>query len=215
MKRFLKTIGALSAFVLTLSISAILIAQPALYVEGSHYETLEKPVRTVDPNKIEVAEIFWYGCPHCFAFEPVLEPWIEKLPSDVNFVRSPGMWNALMETHARIYYVAEALGVLDDMHTPTFDAIHKERNYLQTDDEIRKLFVANGVNPEEFDKTWKSFSTVSAVKQAGARMRDYGVRGVPAIIVNGKYRVTGTSTTTQAEQLKIAEFLIAKERSGN
>jgi len=190
-------------------------AQPALFVDGTHYETIDKPVRTIDPNKVEVTEVFWYGCPHCYAFEPLIDSWVEKLPSDVVFVRSPGMWNQLMEVHAQIYYAAEALGVLASIHPLTFTEFHQRGNYLQTEAEVKALFVAQGVTAEDFDKTWKSFSVTSAVKQAGTRMREYGIRGVPNMIVNGKYRITtNDAVTTQADMLRVADFLIAQEKNG-
>ncbi len=199
---------------LALLFTSSVFAQPSLYVEGTHYETIAKPVRTADPAKIEVAEVFWYGCPHCYAFEPLLESWMAKLPADVAFVRSPGMWNAMMETHAQIYYVAQNLGVLDKTHEVVFDAIHQKQNYLQTPEAVRALFVEQGVDPAAFDKAWASFGVTSAVKQAGTRMREYGVNGVPNLIINGKYRVSaGDAVATQADMLKVADFLIAKERS--
>jgi thiol:disulfide interchange protein DsbA len=188
-------------------------AQPALYVEGTHYEVIEKPVRTADPNKIEVTEVFWYGCPHCYAFEPLINSWAEKLPSDVAFVRSPGIWSAAMEVHAQIYYVGEALGALDKVHSAAFDAIHQKGNYLEDGEAVKALFVAQGVSAEDFDKTWDSFAMTSAVKKAATRMRDYGVSSVPCLIVNGKYLITiNDSVTTQADMLKVVDFLVGKER---
>jgi thiol:disulfide interchange protein DsbA len=207
---------SLIAFVLlagTATSASVATAQPALYVEGTHYEAIAEPVRTTDPNKIEVTEVFWYGCPHCYAFEPLLESWVEKLPSDVAFVRSPGMWNDLMKTHAQIYYTSVELGVLDKMHSITFDNFHQKNNYLQTPEEIRAMYVAEGVSAADFDKAWASFQVNSAVRQADSRMRAYGVRGVPNLIINGKYLITtGESVPTQADMLKIADFLIGKER---
>lgn len=211
----MKNIVRISSLLFGLVFAAAAFAQPALYVEGTHYEVLEAPVRTADPNKIEVAEVFWYGCPHCYAFEPLIESWKKNLPADVAFVRSPGMWNQLMEVHAQIFYAAETLGVLEKIHPVAFSEIHQKGNYLQTEAEVKALFVAQGVSDADFDKTWKSFSVTSAVKKAGTRMRDYGVRGVPNMIVNGKYRVTGDAATTQADQLKIVDFLINKERSAS
>lgn len=198
-----------------LAFAASAFAQPTLYVEGTHYEVLEEPVRTADPNKIEVAEVFWYGCPHCYAFEPLIASWEKTLPADVVFVRSPGMWNQLMEVHAQIFYTAETLKVLDKIHGAAFTEIHQKSNYLQTEDEIRALFVAQGVDPAAFDKTWSSFGVTSAVKKARTKMSEYGIKGVPNLVVNGKYRVTGDGTTTQADMLKIVDFLVAKERSGS
>lgn len=201
---------------LFLGVTAVVNAQPALYVEGTHYETIAAPVRTADPNKIEVTEIFWYGCPHCYAFEPLISSWEEKLPSDVAFVRSPGMWNQTMEVHAQIYYAAEALGVTDKIHDVAFAEIHRNRNYLQTEAAVKDMFVNAGVAADDFDKAWKSFSVTSAVKRAGTRMRDYGVRGVPSMVVNGKYLVSvGGAVATQTDLLKIVDFLVQKEKSGS
>ena len=209
MKTLLKPILFLTAL-----FAGAAMAQPALYVEGTHYETLDKPVRTADPNKVEVTEVFWYGCPHCYAFEPLLESWVAKLPADVVFNRSPGMWNAMMETHAKIFYVEQALGSFDKTHKVIFDTIHQKHNYLETQDAIREVFVAQGVDAAAFDKAWTSFQVTSNVKQASTRMREYGVNGVPNLIVNGKYRVSsGDAVKTQADMLKVVDYLIAKERA--
>lgn len=205
-----------SLLVLALLVTSIVpaLAQPALYVEGTHYETIGNPVRTADPNKIEVTEIFWYGCPHCYAFEPLIKSWEDKLPSDVAFVRSPGMWNQTMEVHAQIFYAAESLGIWEDIHSVIFDEINQRRNYLQTEGAVKDIFLREGVASEDFDRAWKSFSVVSAVKRAGTRMRDYGVRGVPSMVVNGKYLVSvGGSVRTQTDLLKIVDFLVQMERT--
>lgn len=207
---------SLMLLALVCGISVTAVAQPARFVEGTHYEVIANPVRTSDPNKIEVTEIFWYGCPHCYAFEPLITSWEEKLTSDVVFVRSPGMWNQTMEVHAQIYYAAEALGVTADIHGVAFDEIHQRRNYLQTEAAVKELFVREGVASEDFDRTWKSFSVVSAVKRAGTRMRDYGVKGVPSMVVNGKYLVSvGGSVPTQSEMLEIVDFLVQQEKSSS
>ncbi len=213
MKRFsrFRLLAALS-----LGLIATVNAQPSLYVEGTHYETIATPVRTADPNKIEVTEIFWYGCPHCYAFEPLISSWEEKLPSDVAFVRSPGMWNQTMEVHAQIFYAADVLGVTNKIHDVAFNEIHRNRNYLQTEEAVKDMFVKEGVAPDAFDKAWSSFSVTSAVKRAGTRMRDYGVRGVPSMVVNGKYLVSvGGAVATQTDLLKIVDFLVQKEKSGS
>jgi len=213
MKLLTKTLLLAALF---LGAAATVSAQPALYVEGTHYDEIASPVRTSDPNKIEITEIFWYGCPHCYAFEPLITSWEEKQPSDVAFVRSPGMWNQTMEIHAQIYYAAEALGVTDKIHDVAFSEIHQRRNYLQTEEAVKEMFVREGVESSAFDKAWNSFSVTSAVKRAGTRMRDYGVRGVPSMVVNGKYLVSvGGAVPTQTDLLKIVDFLVQKERSSS
>ena len=213
MKTFTKT---LILTLLLLNATASVFGQPALYVEGTHYEVIAAPVRTSDPNKIEITEIFWYGCPHCYAFEPLITSWEEKIPSDVAFVRSPGMWNSTMTVHAQIFYTAEALGVTKDIHSVTFDEINQRRNYLQTEEAVKEIFVREGVAADAFDKAWNSFSVSSAVKRADTRMRDSGAQGVPSMVVNGKYLVSvGGAVPTQTEMLKVVDFLTQKERSGS
>lgn len=189
-------------------------AQPVQYAEGTHYEVLSNPVRTVDADKIEVTEVFWYGCQHCYSFEPLITDWEANLPEDVAFVRSPGMWNELMEIHARIFYAAEALDVFEEVHAKAFSEIHQRGNYLQDEAQIKQLFTSVGVNEDDFESAWESFSVSSSVSRAGSRMRDYGVRGVPSLIVNGKYRVSaGGANPSQNDMLKVAEFLIEEERN--
>jgi thiol:disulfide interchange protein DsbA len=183
--------------------------------EGERYIRIIQPVRTSSPDKIEVTEVFWYGCSHCFDFDPMLEAWAKQLPADVEFRRSPAMWNDLMIVHAKAFYTAEALGVIDAIHGPLFNAINVERNQLRDADAIEKLFLAHSdVSAEKFRKTFDSFGVNSQVKQADARARAYGIAGTPELIVNGKYRVTGRSAGGKAEMLKVAEQLIAKERAG-
>tara|TARA_B100000959_G_scaffold81568_1_gene86842 strand:- start:47 stop:817 length:771 start_codon:yes stop_codon:yes gene_type:complete len=190
-------------------------AKPALAPASSEsYIKIAQPVRTSDPNKIEVSEVFWYGCSHCFSFEPMVHAWAEKLPSDVVFVRSPAMWNELMVTHAQAFYAAEALGVLDKVHQPLFDEINLKKNPLRDRDAIEKVFLAHTeVSAEDFRKAFDSFGVKSQVRQADARARSYGIAGTPEIIVNGKYRVTGRSAGSKANMLKVAEQLIAQERA--
>ena len=217
MKVLMKTAFLLATVLAFVTGASVAGAQPALYVDGVHYETITNPVRTVDPAKIEVTEVFWYGCPHCYAFEPLIESWSEGLAEDVVFVRSPGMWNELMITHAQIYYTATTMGIWDKIHDVAFNEIHQKGNYLQTQDAVRGMFVAQGADPAEFDKAWSSFSVSSDVKRASTRMRDYGISGVPSLIVNGKYRVIAGEANgirTQADMLKVADFLITRERNG-
>ena len=173
------------------------------------------PVRTADPKKIEVTEVFWYGCSHCFNFDPMLEAWAKQLPADVVFRRSPAMWNEPMVVHAQAFYTAEALGVIDQLHGPLFSALNTERNPLRDSAAVEKLFLAHSdVDAEAFRKTFNSFGVNSQVKQAESRAKAYGIAGTPELIVNGKYRITARLAGGQAEMLEVAQELIAKERAG-
>jgi len=183
------------------------------YVEGTHYDLISPAVRTAEADKIEVAEFFWYGCGHCYTFEPVVEQWKKSLPDDVDFRGSPAIWNAKMELHARAYYTAEVLGVLDTMHPVLFQAMNVDRKPLSSEEQIAELFTANGVSAEDFGKAFNSFGVTSQVRQSNSRARAAKITGTPALMVNGKYHVSTRKAGSQAKMLKVAEFLIEKERA--
>jgi thiol:disulfide interchange protein DsbA len=209
---------------LLLTLSVVLLAPVACsaqepeaqdYVEGMHYNLIVPAVRTTDPSKIEIVEFFWYGCSHCYNFEPVLSQWKKSLGEDVDFRGSPAVWNKPMELHAKAYYVAEVLGVLDTMHLILFQAMNVDKKRLASDAEVAALFAANGVSNEDFTKALNSFGVTSLARQASSRARAAKITGTPEIMVNGKYRI---STRLEAikgkgDMLKIATYLIAKERA--
>lgn len=211
----MKRILAALALLLCVPVALAADAPAPRYVEGTQYERLAHEVPTADPQKIEVTEIFWYGCIHCFHLEPLIGKWRETLPKDVDFRRSPAIWNQVMAVHAQAFYTAQALGVLDRMHGPLFAALNAEgaaRKKLANVDELARFFAEHGVPEERFRQVFSSFGVESAVKQADARARSYAISGTPELIVDGKYRVTGRSAGSQAEMLKVVDFLIDKER---
>ena len=108
----------IALFISLLPVALSSFAQIERYVAGTHYTELPNPVNTRDAAKVEVLEAFWYGCSHCFRFEPLLTAWEESAPEDVDVVRFPALWNNLMKIHAQVYYTAEALDKLDVLHTP-------------------------------------------------------------------------------------------------
>lgn len=183
------------------------------YLVGTDYDLITPPVRAVDPGKIEVAEFFWYGCGHCYSFEPILQQWKKTLPEDVSFRGVPAVWQEKMELHARAFYTAEALGVLDTMNMVIFQAMNVDRKPLGTQAEIAALFTANGVSEEDFNKAFNSFGVSSQVRQAVATGKAAQITGTPALMVNGKYHVSGRKAGTQADMLKVVDFLIEKERA--
>lgn len=188
-------------------------AQIEKYVAGTHYTVLPAPVNTKDANKIEVLEAFWYGCSHCFRFEPLIANWEATVAADVDFVRFPAMWNELMKIHAQVYYAAEALDALDTLHEPVFNAINVEGNRMQTEAQIGDLFAKHGVAQADFEKAFNSFAVRTKVNQAEKRMQDYQIRSTPNMIVNGKYLVTtGEAVLTQDDMLQVVDFLVEKER---
>ncbi len=188
-------------------------AQIERFVAGTHYAELAEPVNTNDSSKVEVLEVFWYGCSHCFRFEPLIANWEATMPADVDFGRFPAMWNGLMEVHAQVYYTAEAMDALDVVHEHVFNAINIEGNRLQNEGQIGALFAKYGINEDEFAKSFNSFSVRTKVNQAKQRMQAYEIRSTPNMIVNGKYLVaTSQSVLTQADMLEVVDFLVEKER---
>lgn len=186
--------------------------EAASYREGEHYLKIDSPVRTSNPDKIEVTEVFWYGCSHCFHFEPLAHAWAKQQPDDVVFVQSPAMWNAIMKTHAQAFYTAKALGVLDKLHQPIFNAINLERNMLRDENALAEFFAGHGVEEDKFRKVFNSFSVNNQVRQADARARGYAISGTPEMIVNGKYRVTTRTAGGQRNMLKVVDYLVEQER---
>ena len=187
------------------------MANAKAFTEGKEYESIRPPVaKSISSNKVEVVEMFWYGCPHCFQFEPTLHKWLKKKPANVEFIRVPATFRPLWKLHARAFYTAEILGVTDKIHKLMFDAYHLERNRLDTKEKLRALFVKHGVKAGDFDDTFHSFAVETRLARAVDLTQRYGIRGVPALIVNGKYR-TG-KLHGHDEMIKVVEFLIKKEK---
>lgn len=188
------------------------------YLAGTHYEVLPTPVRTTDLSKIEVAEFFWYGCPHCYHFEPSLAAWKKGLPKDVSFVRVPAIWHTDMESHAKMFYAAEQLGKLDELHDDFFTAMQLGKMKLVDKQEIAGLFAKRGVSEEAFSKAFDSFGVSAQVKQAQSKAGGSRISGTPELVVNGKYRISTRFASDHgakmslAEMLKVADFLVQKER---
>jgi len=187
--------------------------QAVNYVEGEHYDLVSPAIRTADPNKVEVVEFFWYGCIHCYNLEPSLKAWKKTLGNDVDFVGSPAAWNVGMELHSKAYYTAEVLGVLDTLHPALFQAMNVDRKRLSSTKEIAEIFTDHGVSSADFSKAFNSFGVGSQVRQASARARAARITGTPELMVNGKYRISSRKAGSQANMLKVADYLIEKERA--
>lgn len=183
------------------------------YQAGTDYDVITPALRPAEDGKIEVMEFFWYGCSHCYTFEPLISKWKETLGDDVHFRPSPAVWNKPMELHAKAYYAAEVLDVVDPMHMVLFQAMNVDRKRLGSATEIKALFTANGVSGDDFDRAFNSFGVSSQARQAASRLRAAKSTGTPEIVVAGKYRVSTRKARGQANMLKIASYLIDKERA--
>lgn len=179
-------------------------AQPRETVEGIHYVALPKPVPTdAAEDKIEVREVFWYGCQECSTLEPILTQWRNGVTGDLVFARMPAVWNELMALHARIYYTGVELKAEDRINQAAYRAIHEQQNPLRNETQIKAFFIANGINAEAFDTAWNAEKVTAAVQQAGLRTADYGVDKVPSMILNGRYRITENARVFNHVELNI------------
>ena len=177
------------------------------------FETLETPLPTsVVEGQIEVVELFWYGCPHCYDLEPTLESWVGAKPDNVVFVRIPAIFRKAWVPAAKAYYTAELLGVADQLHAALFNAVHVDGGHLHSMAEIEALFVAEGVSAETFRAEYDSFAVDRKIRAAIKATRDYRITGVPSIIVNGKYRTTASlAGGTNEAMLAVVDQLISQE----
>ena len=196
------------------SLSFICTANAAdfAFEEGTHYAKLEVPVRLKDTGGIQVAEYFSYGCGHCYQFEPLIGAWHEKLSDDVKFSRTPAIWNQDYQVYAQTYLTLESLGVLEKVHLAIFNAIHEEGQRLNSPQLMAQFLTNYGVNPQDFARAYSSFGIRASLQQTDSAGRAYRSGGVPAIVVNGRYRIEGSMAGSNANMLRVADFLIEKER---
>ena len=182
--------------------------------EGREYTVLT-PIQATDAKgKIEVTEFFWYGCPHCYELEPLIQKWLKTLPGDVVFHRVhalfPGnKWLA----DAKTYYTLEAMGLLDKLHQDVFDAIHRERVRMNDEATLFAWMEKKGVDRKKFTDTYSSFTVQSKAQRAMQLSQAYRLDGVPALAVNGKYITSPYVADGNENVLRVVDALIAKARA--
>ncbi|MCD8340330.1 MAG: thiol:disulfide interchange protein DsbA/DsbL [Burkholderiales bacterium] len=181
-------------------------------VQGVDYTVLATPVQTQNPQKIEVLTFFAYTCPHCYTYEKVLEPWVEKLPQDVQFRRVPVAWNDKYAHYSQAYYALEALNKIDPYHDILFNAVIKEGKEMPNLEAIADYLASQGLNKDEFLKAAKSFSAKTKADRAYKTWNAYHIDGTPTNAVNGKYITAPHMVGTREGAIEVMDFLIQKER---
>ncbi len=184
-------------------------------VEGQHYVRLSPPAPVTLPSadkKVEVVEFFWYGCPHCFAFEPMLEPWVKRLAPDVVFHQVPVGFMVPHQLHQKLFYALEELGQLPAMHNKVFVAIHQQNRRLSSEAEIVAFVAANGVDAAKFSAAFKSFGVNTKANRAKQLSDAYKIDGVPTLGINGRYNTSGSLAGSNERVLVVADFLIQRAR---
>lgn len=184
------------------------------FEEGTHYFLVPAPLPTLAADKSEVVELFWYGCPHCYHLEPTLTDWLKAKPADVNFRRIPAVFSADWTPHARAFYAAEALGESERLHGPLFKALHADGRKIYSEEALIRFAAEQGFDEKTFTAAYTGFAVDGKVKQAMQYTRGAGITGVPAIIVNGKYRVSVQSAGSEKALMEVVDYLIAKDRAG-
>lgn len=180
------------------------------------YKTASRPVAPdVPPGKVEVVEYFWYGCNHCYNFEPYLENWLEKAPPNVVFRRVPAMLGQRWLMHGKAYFISEELGRLDTLHSAKFKAIHEERKSLRSEKSLRAFYVANGVAAEDFNRIYNSEELNQQVEKSVLKAKRLGIDSVPIMVVNGKYLVSARTAGSLERILDVVNQLIRKESAAS
>ena len=183
------------------------------YQEGKEYVLLSPQQPTSTGDKIEVVELFWYGCPHCYELEPEVQAWLKNKPGDVELVRMPAVLGQRWELLAQAYYTAELLGITDKIHPALFAAIHDKHMKIDDETALQAFFVDQGVSAEDFKKTFNSFAVAVKMNNSRQMTRRYKITGVPTIIVNGKYSTGAKLAGSNQALFEVVDYLVAQERA--
>jgi thiol:disulfide interchange protein DsbA len=179
--------------------------------EGRDYRLIKPPQQPDAPaGKIEVIEFFWYGCPHCNSLEPALQAWVKKLPADVAFRRVHVPFGE--RRHQQLYYTLESMGKAEALGDRVFHAIHVDRDRLDTPEKMSAMLSRHGVDPKTFADTYESFAVRTKMRRAAQISQAYGVEGVPAMAVAGKYYTAPSMVGSNEGALRTLDWLIQKER---
>lgn len=200
----------LSTLLLSLSLAAgFAQASPSAPVAGKDFEVMKAPHPVSAPaGKVEVIEFFWYGCPHCYEFEPTIEAWVKKQGDKIDFKRIPVAFRDDFVPHSRLFYAVAALGISEKVTPAIFNAIHKQKNYLLTPQAQADFLATQGVDKKKFMDAYNSFSVQGQVKQSAEQLKNYSIDGVPTIVVQGKYKTGPAYTNSLEGTAQVLDYLV-------
>jgi thiol:disulfide interchange protein DsbA len=178
---------------------------------GKQYVELPAGASTASGDKIIVREFFWYGCPHCYRLEPYIESWLKHIPSDVRFVRTPGVASRWL-ADARAFYTFQALGVTEQVHKDYFDAIHKKGQRFDNEASLVQFLAAHGVDPQKARNAYNSFGVRTQVENAKQLNYRYAVASVPTITVDGRYKTDVVMAGGPNKLLALIDYLVEQSR---
>jgi thiol:disulfide interchange protein DsbA len=208
---------SVARFARSLAAGLLLLAGQASFaadlVEGVNYKPLKPAQPTnVAPGKVEVVEVFWYACGHCYLLEPRLAAWERKgKAANVELVRLPATWNDMLKTHARVFYTIEILGK-PQLHDEVFREMNVRGNRLETPEKIEAFFVARGVGKAEFQKAFSGFAVESKLARAVDLNRRYRITSTPTVIVNGRYVTDAGMAGSEDKLFEVINALAAREK---
>jgi thiol:disulfide interchange protein DsbA len=190
----------------------------ARFDEGIEYRKISPAVEKLTDKPHEVVELFWYGCPHCFNFEPKLEAWVENKPDDVGFVRVPAVFvhpqtnqpNPKWALHAKMFYTAEVLDILDKIHGPLFKRIHVEGKHIHSMSQAQAFFKEFGVDADTFQNTINSFPVDNRLRRSIDLTKRYGAGGVPTLVIDGRYITDGPMSGGHDQMLGVVEQILQR-----
>ena len=191
---------------------SMVYVQAEEYVEGKNYTRLAEVQATQAGDKIEVLEFFWYGCPHCYKFEPTIANWQKNKPDNIKFIRIPAPLNPSWMPHTKAYYALETMGKGEQYHEALFSAIHVDRKRLYDMPAITKFLVSQGVDEKIFTSSVNSFAVEMRARQAHKISKSYNLSGVPMLAVNGKYTISAQQAGGYQEMIDTVNHLVKKEK---
>lgn len=209
----IKSLAVLMLSLSTAGISALALAEAPKI--GAQFDAVAQPIATDNAGRIEVMEIFWYGCIHCYQMDAPLTAWVKKLPSDVYFKRMPGLPNPSWAPMAKTFYAMETLGVAEKLHTPLFDAVNKSKTLNPTDEKAAIAWVTqqSGLDKLKVEQAFKSFTINTNLNRAAQIFRASGATGVPSLVIDGKYITSSTMAGGNEQALKVADYIIGNVRA--
>jgi len=202
--------GKLLSILFATALSSTVIS-PTIAAEAyEEYEPLTAPL-SHPTDKVEVIEFFWYGCPHCYDFDPHIEAWAAKKPANSVFTQIPAIFNAKWEPHARAFYAAQMLDLMGRFHHALFSAIHKQKRKIYTENAILDFVTELGMDEKAFKEAMHSFAVETKIRRSKQLVKASGIQGVPAVIVNGKYRTSGSLAGSYPRMIGIIDELVTEE----
>jgi thiol:disulfide interchange protein DsbA len=209
---FRKFLALVATIFLTCSFMGLAIAQSPKIEEGFDYRVLPMPQPVEMKGKVEVIEFFWYGCPHCYDFEPELSAWIKRQAKDVTLRRVPVAFREDFMPHSQMFYALEAMGKGDALNEKVMYAMHKENKRLMTENEIADWVATQGIDRNTFLATYRSFAVVSKARASRQLADAYRIDGVPTIVMQGRYVTSPSIAGTKAKAILVMDYLVQKIR---